>query len=303
MTIDGPRPVPWGGNIARLRASERVRKVIPTGLALTFSDLVYGALYARNPARRAAAEAAMEAIVGGTPAEPDIPRLARRHALAEARQWEMAFRPWELRSSPIDGIDNLRKARVSGRGIIISITHFGPLLGWVALARHLDETFHVPTGEWFFEPPPAGYNGYQVEQRRKVLIESGFALLRARGSARPLRQLLKDGEMVILNIDLPGSTPTPFLGKTVEMTNNTARLATFSDSLVVPAALVPEGRRWRIRIEEALDPRDHPTPDDLHFAVMDVHTRAVMRAPEHLEDPLRLGGWAQATRAGWRVTV
>lgn len=291
-----PRPVPWGGVTARLRASVRGRRLVPTSVALAGTDLIYTIATRLSPSRTRAAEAAVRAVVGGTRAETDLVRLARAHVAAQARGWELTWRPWELDRIPVLGASRIARARASGRGLVISHAHLGPLAGWVPLGRLLRPLYH-PAGDWVAHPPRPGYNGYQLEQRRRLLREAGIELVHATGSALTLYKTLRRGGAALLTMDAPGDRRTPFLGKPVELDDGTAQLATRTDSLVLPAALLPAGRRWEIRIGRPLDPRDHSTADDLHLALAAVHEEFILAAPEHLENPLRL--WAHADADGW----
>jgi lauroyl/myristoyl acyltransferase len=295
-----PHPVPWGGVFDRLRASVGLRRLVPTGVALAATDLTHHTLLGLSPSRLAEARAVMQAVVGGTHLEGDIERLARRHVASAARQWELSWRFWELERTPVNGLERLRAAQATGRGVLISFTHYGPFTAWAPVPRLVDRLL-TPVGEWLVEKPRPGYNGYQLEQRRRVLCRSGYALVLADGSARPMMRALKNRETVILAMDLPGNTPTRFLGKTVELTNGTARLVAATDSIIVPGAIVPRGRRWEIQFQEPLDPRDHSSTGELHQALATVHEEIIMQAPEHLESPLRTGGWKIANREGWRV--
>jgi lauroyl/myristoyl acyltransferase len=295
-----PQPVPWGGAVARLRASVGLRRLIPTDVALAASDATQRVASALRPQRLADACAVMEAVVGGTHLEGDIPRLAQRYLESRARQWEYTWRNWELPRTPVDGLENLRTAEATGRGALISFTHYGPFTCWAPVPRLVGRLL-TPVGDWLIEKPRPGYEGYQLEHRRRVLCESGYALIQANGSAGPMLRALKNGETTILAMDLPGTTPTRYLGKTVEMTNGTARLATAAGSLVVPGAIVPDGRRWRVQLLTPLDPRDFAKAGDLHQTLAGVHEKIIMRAPEHIESPLRPGGWKTANREGWRV--
>lgn len=301
LSLADPRPVPWGGVLDRVRASVGARRLVPTGLALAGTDLLYHAALRLSGRRAEAAEASMAAVVGGTSAEPDLARLARRQVAAEARGWELTWRPWELERVPMSGVAHLNRARDSGRGVLVSYPHMGPPAAWVPLARRL-RPLYMPVGDWVLEEPRAGYNGYQVEQRRKIYSAAGFQLIHASGSARTLLRLLGERQTVFIAMDLPGPRTTEFLGKPVEMADGTARLAARTDSLVVPAALLPSGRRWRIEIREAVDPRDHSSPAELHQALAAIHSDFVLSAPDHLESPLRPGGWARVTREGWYRT-
>jgi lauroyl/myristoyl acyltransferase len=244
----------------------------------------------------AAATASMETVVGATPAEADLPRLARSHITAQARGWELTWRPWELARIPIRGVERIAEAQATGRGLVISHAHLGPLAGWVALGRLLRPLYH-PAGDWVVHPPRPGYNGYQLEQRRKLYRDAGIELVYASGSAMTLYKVLSRGGAALLTMDAPGARRTQFLGKPVDMDDGTARIAVKADALVLPAALMPLGRRWEIQIGEALDPRDFSAPDELHLVLAAIHEELIMRAPEHLEDPSRL--WASATRDGW----
>jgi lauroyl/myristoyl acyltransferase len=290
------RPVPWGGVLARVRASVGARRLVPTGVALLGIDLLYRLVLRLSSRRMAAATAAIEPIVAGTAAEADITRLARSHVTAQARGWELTWRPWELERIPIRGISRIHQARATGRGIVISKSHLGPLAGWVPLGRLLRPLYGAG-GDWILDEPRPGYNGYQLEQRRRLLHDAGIDLIPAQGSFPTLYEVLADGGCVYLAMDVPGHKRTQFLGKPVDMADGTARIAVKADALVLPAALMPLGRRWEIQIGQVLDPREFSSPHELHLALAGIHEDFITRAPDHLESPSRL--WASATRDGW----
>lgn len=292
----GPRPVPWGGAVARLRASTSARRLVPTGVALLGTDLLCRAALRLSGRRMRAATARVATIVAGTPAAVDLPNMTRGYVAAQARAWELSWRPWELPRIPIRGQERLAAARATGRGIIVSHTHLGPLTGWVPLVRMLHPML-FPQGDWLVEEPKPGYRGYQVEQTRKVLRAAGAQMMHNVGSAPRVHRVLRGGGAVLISMDVPGERRTEFLGKPVDLDDGTARLAARSDALVLPAALMPVGRRWEIEIHEALDPRSFAEPDELHLALSRVHEQLIMRAPENLESPDRL--WARATTEGW----
>lgn len=292
----GPRPVPWGGVVARLRASTSARRLVPTELALIGTEVCYRSMARLSRRRGKAAEAAMAAVLGGTAREAEAPGLATRHVAAIARGWELTWRPWELDRIPVVGRERLDAARANGRGLIVSHAHLGPLAGWVPLARTLRPML-FPQGDWLLDEPRRGYNGYQVEHWRKLYQAAGAELMHHVGSAPRAYRMLRRGGSVLITMDVPGDRRTQLLGKPVDLDDGTARLAVKSDALVLPAGLMPRGRRWEIEIHPALDPRDFAGPDELHAALSRVHEELIMRAPEHLENPDRL--WARATPEGW----
>jgi lauroyl/myristoyl acyltransferase len=162
---------------------------------------------------------------------------------------------------------------------------------------------HAAVGDHQVIDVPRGYNGYQTEQLRRLLRDCGFSPVRAAGSARTFTRVLRGGGRVLLNIDVPGKTPVRFLGKPVELMSGTARLAMSTDSVVVPVLPLPHGRRWRLHIGAPLDPREFDSWDELLQVTVTAVEELVLQAPEYLETPLRDGGWAEATRDGWRTTA
>jgi lauroyl/myristoyl acyltransferase len=293
-----PRPVPWAGPVARLRASSTLRRFVPAPVAEAGLDLAVRASIRLRPERLARATAAMTAVAGGTPLEPEVPVLAVRHLAAWPRAWETTWRPWAVRRLPIEGLAGVRAVE-PGRGVVFSRTHFGVPAGMASLPRYVGP-IHLGVGGHLLSDAAPGYDGYQNEQLRHLLTTSGWHLVRARGSRELFAEVLRSGGRVQLNLDVPGSAPVQFLGKTVELASGTARLAWQTDSVVVPAAVLRRGRGWVGRLEEPIDPRDHPSWESLLQAVADVHSRLVLIAPEYLESPLRDGGWAVATGEGWR---
>lgn len=295
-----PRPVPWGGVVARLRGSTALRRVVPLQVAVAGTRLVYLLAARLRPDRLVTARAAMAAVVVGTPQEGRLEELTRRHAGARAEAVEFNWRPWRLARIPVDGLDRILDARASGRGTVISFVHLGPMNGRTRLGRMLAPV-HVPVGSWVFEDPPAGYPGYRLEYVRRLTRDAGQRMVTARGSRAALTAVLADGGIVMLAMDLPGSTTTTFLGKHVQMASGSARMACDTDAVVVPVALLPGPRsRWRIEVGEPLDPRAFESWTELHQALADWHSARILQAPEHYEDPVRPGAWTVADGSGWR---
>ena len=296
--ISTPRTVPGKGLVTRLRASETAHRLVPAPVALAGLDLAHRLAAARRPERLVASRAAMAAVVGGTPQEADLDELALRHLCAAARGWELSWRPWLLERLPVEGLDRYREIE-PGRGVVFSSPHYGPPLGLLTLSRAVG-TIDTAVGEHMAAADvPAGYNGHQIEQLRRVMLRSGYRPVRAASSAREFTRTLRGGGRVLLSFDVPGTVPVQFLGKTVELKNGAARLAEHTDSVIVPTLALPRGRGWYVHLDDPIDPRRFPSWRELLQAVADVQTRLVQRAPEHLESPLRAGGWATATATRW----
>ena len=293
--------MPWGGVIARLRSSELLRRFIPLPVAVGALGITQRLAVARRPEKLALARATMEAIVGGTSHGGDLDRLAMQQLLAWSCGWEHAWRPWLVRRMPVDGLERLA-AIEPGRGVVFSRIHTSPPCTSGRLAS-VAGPIHQVVGDHLFAPNPPGYGGYQNEQVRKLLTEGGVHLLPAHGSRATLAGVLRRGGRVLVHFDVPGSAPVRFLGKTVELKSGTARLAMDTDAVVVPVATLPRGRRWALQIGHPLDPRDHDGWSHLLQALATAHEQVLLRAPHLLETPLRQGGWAEATPAGWWARV
>lgn len=297
------RPVAWGGIVARVRASVRARKAVPTSLALAGVDVLAHLRLRLSKRRMSDAVAIMDSICGGLVPEADIPRLARRRVAAAARGRELVWRPWELERVPIQGADRLVRARDAGRGLVVCFPHLGPLGASMSLARVLRPTpLYAPVGPWAAVPPKPGWEGYCGEQRLAVLRGS-VHLIDATGAARTLLRVLKGGGALLIATDVRGNRETQFLGKPVEMTDGPSRLATMADSLVVVGALMPSGRRWRMEFVEALDPQDFPSSAELHLEIVRIQESMILRALDHYSGPARPHGtgWDEASRHGWYV--
>jgi lauroyl/myristoyl acyltransferase len=223
------------------------------------------------------------------------------HLRARSVGWEWAWRPWLLDRISVEGLDRLADIE-PGRGIIFSKWHAGPVGGIGNLPRAVGPVYQA-VGDYLFAPAPPGYNGYQNEQTRKLLTRAGFRPIRAHGSRATFAAVLREGGRVLINPDVPGTAPVRLLGKTVEVKSGTARLALETDAVIVPVAILPHGRGWTIHVDEPIDPRAHAAWETLLQAVFSAHEPYLLRAPQILESPLRAGGWAVATRDGWRTTA
>ena len=298
-----PRVVPWGGVVARLRASELLHRLVPLPVAMPLLDHRHRHRQRhaarRDPARLQAARAAMAAVVGGTAAEADLDELALRHLSSAAQGWELMWRPQLLQHLPVEGLDRLAGIE-PGRGVAFSTAHYRPLVGLAALPAAVG-TIDAAVGEHLaVSLPPRGYGGYQDEPCRALTIDSDFRPVRATAAARALSRTLTSRGRVVLHFDVPGTHPVQFLGKTVELKNGTARLAGSTGSVIVSVIARPRNSGWYVYVDSPIDPREHDSAQTVLQATADVHSRLVLKAPEHLESPLRAGGWPVATRDGWR---
>lgn len=291
-----PREV-RAGAFARLRASERLHALVPTSLALRLTDALYRSLARVRPGRQLAARAGIAATAPvGTPSA-EIERLARAGVAAQARGWELYYRPKKLSAIPIDGLEHLQRAIDAGAGVQIAYAHHGPELAWITLRTHTP--FLAVLGDWIAETPPDGYTGLQVEQRRSLLRRLDVSIVHAAGSAAAQFRTLKAGGVVISAIDVPGRRTTRFLDRDVEMDDAASRLAHKTGAAVVPATVRGDGLSWRVVVHPALLPASFESASDLHQAVATVLEGPIAVAPEQYANPLRTGMWTRADDHAW----
>jgi lauroyl/myristoyl acyltransferase len=290
----------------RLRTSPTLRRLIPTRLAVARAEARGEHHWRHNPASRQAAIRAMEAIVGATERASEVEQLAHRRMIEEEVQRTLFWQPWRTASIDPDSLERLQSALASGRGLIFSNCHMGPMhLHMSALGVRGVHTFAV-SAPWFFEPPSHDYWGRRLAHWWKRLEEQRKheRVVYSPGSIPVLCALLEAREHLLIYFDMPGGRSTPFLGKPVMLATGTARLAIQTGAPIVPLRAKRVGASAWAEVGEALNPRAYNSAEELQDALAAAHGRWVLEQPETMEDPNRPGAWeggasaAEWTRAG-----
>ena len=250
-------------------------RLVPSPLAAAVWERRARRRFAQPDARERARAAV--ALAGGEPTDA----AALRHLEENRFRTEIAFRPWQWGTRWIDG-HHLEAAIAQGRGVIASYPHLGPLPGiGVALTRY-DPRPCTVVGDWMFNDQADA----QARRWRVSLERAGVTPIPSSGSAGTIAAALRSGRTVSIAFDVPGSTPTRFLGHDVLLASGTAWLAQETGALVVPIARGRSGWRPWTRAGAALEPGD-----GLHDALADVHTRFIRERPAEYENPDRPGWW------------
>lgn len=271
-----------------LREEERRRRRVPAPLAIALA-VARGRREWSDPERRMAARRAIDTVVGDV-AEREA--LARAHLVETAVREELIWRPWQFDRAPVRGREHLERALAEGRGVVASFVHSGPFPGIASSLATVAHT-HMVIGEWLVAPWYDSAEGRRVARWRANLERPGITTLVAgRRTYERVESVLLAGGVVAIAFDVPGSEPTPFLGREVGLAAGTARIAAATGALVMPVWRAR--RRWRPTTEaaRALDPVDHSGWRDLHHALAAVHGDWILRRPAALEDPARPGWWA-----------
>lgn len=283
----------------RLKTS-RLRELIPTGLVVRRAERRGRETWKQSGAAREDALAVIETIVGDTRSRSELAELAQQHLVEveveRALFWQRWVRP---RKDPLSTA-NLEQALASGRGVLVSVCHQGPMGPGHAAITSSQRTLYSTSAPWFFEEPSHDHWGRRVARWRRQLYARNQRALSSVGAFAVLQLLLEGGELVLIQFDMPGSRETRFLGKPVMLTAGTARLAVQADALVLPMRNRRVAHRVWADIEAPLDPRNFADDRALHEALAAVHERWILESPATLEDPRREGAWeAGATATAW----
>jgi lauroyl/myristoyl acyltransferase len=284
----------------RVRTTPLLRRVTPTRIVVARAERQGRALWESNPAQRAQARAAIEAIVAGTHRADEVEALARDYTIENEAHRALFWQPWKAARLDAQSHERLREALAQGRGVLLSSCHMGPFFHSASLGASVGRTLYAVGGPWCFEPPSPDYWGRRVVRRLRGLSTHGGRLVRSVGAFPVLQELLRDGELVFVQFDVPGSHPTDFLGKPVMLTQGSARLALQADAPILPLRPRRDAHRVWMDIQAPLDPRDFTNVGELHWALADIHERLILELPHTLEDPHRPGFWEEgATAHAW----
>jgi lauroyl/myristoyl acyltransferase len=295
-----PPAMPPASLAIRVRTAPWLRRLTPTSIVVARAVRQGGTLWEQNAEQRAQALAAVEAIVAGTHRAGELDALARAYVIENEAHRALFWQPWKAARMDAQSQERLREALSWGRGVLLSSCHLGPFFHSASLGASVGRTLYAVGGPWCFEQPSPGYWGRRVVRRLQGLSTHGGQLVRSVGSFPVLHTLLREGELVFLQFDVPGRHETDFLGKPVMLTHGSARLALGADAPILPLRPRREGHRVWMDIEEPLDPRDFTGVQELHRALAEVHERLILELPHTLEDPHRPGFWEEgATPSAW----
>src|SRR5467141_2990619 len=92
--IDEPCPLPGASPTLRLQTTPRLRRVVPTRLAVRRAEAHGRRLWAESYESREQARAAMEAVVGGTARAHEVEELAREYVIEGKIRETLFWQPW-----------------------------------------------------------------------------------------------------------------------------------------------------------------------------------------------------------------
>jgi lauroyl/myristoyl acyltransferase len=284
----------------RLRTSPMLRRLLPSAVVARRAAARGRAAWRKDPQAREQTLTAMRAILGGTPRAGEAEELARAHLVESEITDALFWQPWQPPLLDARSQTNLHDALARGRGVLLSSCHTGPIFLAASAISAAGRTPYTVAAPWFFQEPSADRWGRRIAHWRLQVHRLDHRVLCSVGSFPLLEALLREGEVVQLYFDMPGSLRTSFLGKPVMLASGSARLACAADALVLPVRPRRAGHRAQLDVREPLDPRDFADAQELHRALAAVHEPLILELPQLLEDPRRAGAWEEgATPQSW----
>lgn len=293
LRLDGRSTLPSAG--LRKSITDGLRRITPAGPA------VRRASRARSFPDEEVAQArlTMEAIVAHTPRAGDVDALAVAFLREQAALEELFWRPWLLPKRRWTAVHHRDAAMADGVGVILSYLHRGPFAAVNGILGEQTSRVVAVTGDWMHAPPAPGLWGRRVALTKRTLARSGIGLIPAAGSYQVLEALLQQATPIIMAFDMPGSHRMQWLGKPVDISLSSARLAWSTGATIVPYWTSHQGAQHTGEFGAPLRPADHGSIEELQEALGAAHEPRVLAAPEMMEDVRRPGAWVDATGDGW----
>ncbi|HEV3001381.1 MAG TPA: lysophospholipid acyltransferase family protein [Solirubrobacteraceae bacterium] len=275
-----PPRVEGVGRRTRLRTDQRVHALVPARL-----DLALHRRRARRRADLAAAEAAMEDVVGATPRAGEIPELARRYVDARAEREALLWRPSIFRPPHLAGEEHARAAESAPGGVVIVFGHLSSYVSVFAAVRAVLGPAYAVGSARHFLAADRGADALVIQRTRAVIVGLGHPFIPAPGSMEVLETALRAGRAVAIAFDVPGRTPVDLLGRRRFVAAGPSRLAARTDSTILPVITRNDGPRVEAEFRPPLRAQPGEEPAALEQRVADAFAPFVLDRPWSIQDP------------------
>lgn len=238
----------------------------------------------RDPARVADARAEMELLIGAVRPEADFDALAQDYLRAIRWRLEARWKPYRWqRAVPVEGIGNLDGIG----GAVLSFLHHGACDTVGTSFREHGHVTHAITHARFFEP---GNTDRHDRSRIEYANRFGTMFSAAEGLDGIVTRL-REGKLIFVAPDQPGSTEADFLGRRRRGSSGSVRAALMASCpVVVISSWQDDEGGWRLRVHEPLRPEDYPDVPAMQAAMLKAHEPAVLATPEWYETPSNMWG-------------
>lgn len=272
-----------------LYATPRNHRILPAFLAVWLAGYLEPvARRLRNPQEAVEAQRLMSDLLQFTPRAHETRQATRRHLRERSMMRELMWRPWLLRWARIDGAHALDEARDGGLGCVVVIAHIGA--SWAVsgiFGRYGYDDVHVVASAHYFDDLPDDLVGRTHRHLHQTYAMDALGPDRVHSNTAPperLTELIRAGDTVAIAFDVPGSTATPFLGRSVALASGPASLAFQTGAKVVPVIARRSGVRLRLQILTPIEPTDYRDLPSLRAAIARAYEPILLKNPEIIEN-------------------
>ena len=161
-------------------------------------------------------------VVGNERRQSEVDDLAAAYVRRMVWRSEARWHPQCINAQRVDGLGHLRQCLAAGRGCILSFVHHGDWEGAMpSLARHGFSVRLLGDTE-FFDP---GAPEWIRQTKRAIESIDGATVVDVAGGSAVVRDLLRQGHVVGIALDVPGHTPTRFLRQDLVLSSGGTRIA------------------------------------------------------------------------------
>ena len=220
-------------------------------------------------------------VLAGTEREGDIASLTAPYYFELGMRWFLHYRSPTVEGATVEGLHHIERARSEGTGVILSFLHMGNYAMLFRALRNAGIDATVPAADDGFAPQLVGALGLERVQGQEHL--RGMHVIPATGSYPELVAIVSAGGAVTIAFDVPGSTRTEMLGRTLGLKSGTARLAVDTGAPVLPLDVRRRGAHLVLRVMAPIRPA--ASVAETHRRLADTMGRLVMDRPEAVERP------------------
>jgi lauroyl/myristoyl acyltransferase len=264
---------------------EAARRRLPVALLPVLVGLRFLVGWSR-PSVRADARGQMRFLLEQSRPGADVDAAARAYVRNQIWRGEVRWHPELLTHMRVVGLEHLRAARDSGRGVILNFMHHGTYEGALASVGRLGVPSHMLVYPYMVREDAPRW----LKQHMRVGRMGGGTTVSTEIGTQGILDLLHQGEVVAIASDVPGRTPLRFAGREVRGSFGAARIAFDAGSPVVVMTSEVDEHGPFVRLHEALEPKLFDSSRSLMEEMLVRHERVVIQWPHHTDLPLSRWG-------------
>ncbi len=181
------------------------------------------------------------------------------------RIMEIFWRPWLMERGEIAEAENYHSVHGQGRRVLFVFPHFGLTIAAAPTLHRAGIDTYTVLADLYYDSAGDSYAARVARRGREYIDELGVnhhdrvthrSEDKPKGTFARLQELLETGQTVAIAWSMPGSMPTPFLGRRLNLASGPAKLAVATDAVVVPMVNERRGSIPILRFGAPIDPRE-----------------------------------------------